>query len=157
MINYLKKNKAIVFFYLASFFIPLVVYYLTLAPTVTFGDSGELITAAYYLGISHPPGSPFWTILAHLFTFLPFNSVAWRVNFSSAFFSALTAFLVFVIQLRIIEGLRLKANKLLVYSSLLVSTFFFAFSKTVWTISVIAEIWSLNNVFFCLLVLLDNY
>lgn len=35
------------FFYLIVFFIPLTIYILTLAPTVTFGDSGELIAASY--------------------------------------------------------------------------------------------------------------
>ncbi len=153
MNDYLKKNKVKVLFFLAAFFVPLIVYILTLAPTVTFGDSGELITAAYFLGISHPPGSPLWTILAKLFTFLPINSIAWRVNFSSAFFSALAAALFFTIQLQIVKAMHLKTNKLLIYCCLLISTFFLSFSRTVWTISTIAEIWSLNNLIFCLLIL----
>lgn len=80
-----------------SFIIPLAVYSATLAPTVTFGDSGELISAAYSLGISHPPGSPLWTILAHLFTYLPFQTVAWRVNLASGVFSAGTSLVLFIL------------------------------------------------------------
>ncbi|MBI2641001.1 DUF2723 domain-containing protein, partial [Candidatus Roizmanbacteria bacterium] len=135
------------------FFIPLTLYVFTLAPSVTFGDSGELITAAYYLGISHPPGSPLWTLLAKLFTFIPLNSVAWRVNFSSAFFSAFASSLFFIVLASTAKLLELKLNKLLAYSIAFVTTLLFAFSRTTWTISVMAEVWSLNNVLFCLLLL----
>lgn len=73
---------------LLSFFFALALYLLTLAPTVTFEDSGELITAAYHLGVPHEPGYPLFTLLAHLFTFFPVGSVAWRVNLFSAVCSA---------------------------------------------------------------------
>src|ERR1043166_4632231 len=66
-------------------------YILTLAPTVTLVDSGELILAAKTLGVAHPPGFPLYVLLAHLFTWLPIGSVAFRVNFASAFFAALAA------------------------------------------------------------------
>lgn len=57
-----------------------ILYVRTLAPTVTSEDSGELITAAYTLGIAHPPGYPLWCILGKLFSLIPLGNVAWRVN-----------------------------------------------------------------------------
>src|SRR5689334_15507186 len=66
-------------------------YSLTLAPTVTLVDSGELMLAARTLGVAHPPGFPFYVLLTHLFTWLPVGSVAERVNFASAMFAALAA------------------------------------------------------------------
>ncbi len=71
------------------FLLALTVYTLTLAPTVTFVDSGELIVAAKSLGVAHPPGFPLYLLLAHLATLVPVGNVAQRVNFASAFFAAL--------------------------------------------------------------------
>ena len=73
------------------FVVALAVYLATLAPTVTFVDAGELIIAARYLGVAHPPGTPLYLLLAHLFTLLPVGNVAWRVNFASALFAALAS------------------------------------------------------------------
>jgi len=64
-------------------------YVLTLAPTVTFWDAGEFIAAARILGIPHPPGTPLYTMLAHVWGLLvPFGEYAWRLNLMSACFSA---------------------------------------------------------------------
>ncbi len=78
----------------AAFACALVLYLLTLAPTVTFEDSGELISAAASLGVPHEPGYPLWTLIAHAFTWLPIGNVAWRCNLVSAVFTALAAALV---------------------------------------------------------------
>jgi hypothetical protein len=43
------------------------IYCLTLAPTVTAEDSGELICAVYDRGVPHPPGYPLWTLLTGIF------------------------------------------------------------------------------------------
>src|SRR2546427_12215169 len=60
------------------------VYLSTLAPSIVGGDTGELITVAYKSGGAHPPGYPLFTMLAKLFTFIPFGTIAWRVNLLSA-------------------------------------------------------------------------
>ena len=62
------------------------VYTLTLAPTVSFWDSGEYITCAWVMGIPHPPGVPFFVLIGRfctlLFGFIP--EVAARVNLMCA-------------------------------------------------------------------------
>ena len=44
------------------FGVTLLVYVLTLSPSVTLEDSGELITGAAEFGVPHPPGYPLWTM-----------------------------------------------------------------------------------------------
>jgi hypothetical protein len=79
---------------LVVFLVSLNAYLFTAAPTVTFVDSGELIVAARFLGVAHPPGFPLYILLAHLVTLVPVGNIAQRVNFASALFAALaTAFL----------------------------------------------------------------
>ena len=75
-----------------SYAVSLSVYIYTLQPTVGLEDSGELVTAAYRLGVPHPPGYPFWTIMSKIFSLLPIgHDIAYRVNLFSAFTGALAA------------------------------------------------------------------
>ncbi len=67
-------------------------YLSTLAPTILPADAGEFQFVSYVLGIAHPPGYPLYTMLAKLFTFIPFGDVAYRVNLFSAVSSALALF-----------------------------------------------------------------
>ncbi len=130
-------------FLVISFLLPLALYIFTLAPTVTNEDSGDFITSSYVLGIPHPPGYPFYTMLGKIFTYIPLKSIAWRVNAMSAFFAALAVATFYVFLLRFFSP----------FLSLIVSLTF-AFSREFWSQSVIAEVYTLH-VF--LLVLLMNF
>lgn len=72
----------------AVFIAALLLFGLTLAPGVTFEDSGELITAAYTAGVPHQPGYPLFTIIGRCFTLFPFGEIAWRINLMSAVLAA---------------------------------------------------------------------
>jgi hypothetical protein len=54
-----------------------------MAPGAYGLDSAELATGAFTLGIVHPTGYPLYLLIAKAFTFLPWGSVAWRVNLLS--------------------------------------------------------------------------
>lgn len=122
-----------------------VIYTTTLCPTVTGGDSGELIVAAKELGVAHPPGYPLYTVLAHVFTWFPYGSVAWRVNLFSAVCNALAAVvLAFAV-------LRAKQNLFVA----VMAAGLFAFSPLIWSYSTVAEVFALNNLFVSVLLLLS--
>ena len=48
-----------------------ILYGLTLCPTVYWYDSAEFAASAASLGVPHPPGYPLYTLIAHVFTWLP--------------------------------------------------------------------------------------
>src|SRR5436189_3961888 len=76
----------------------LILYVLTLAPTTQFWDASEYMAAAHSLGIPHPPGNPFFVIVAHVWGLLPLGAdYARRINLLAAVTSALSAGLWFLI------------------------------------------------------------
>lgn len=138
-------DRTDVFICCGIFFSTLLVYILTLAPTVTFGDGGELTAAAYNLGIAHPPGYPLYLLLGKLFMLLiPFGDVAMRMNLLSAFFASLTVVTIYLID-RVLDHGR--------FISILVSLTA-AFSFTFWSQAVTAEVYTLYALFFCIMILL---
>ena len=148
----------------AVFLVGLIVYSWTLAPTVTLTDSGELIVAAYGLGVAHPPGFPLWVMLAHLASLVPIGSVAVRINFSSAVFAALAcAMLTLVVAELLVTASgfaaprrRNKAGRkssiiesseargLLRFASAVGAGLLMAFSRTLWSYATITEVYALN-------------
>ena len=118
-----------------AFALPLVWLTWTLAPGVTFEDSGEYITAAAHLGVAHPSGYPLWCLVAHGFTWLPIGEIAWRVNFVSAFFGAATTCLAYLLCLRVVRS----------HVPALLSALALAASGLFWSQSVIAEVYTLNT------------
>lgn len=64
--NFVKKYYP----YLTGVFV-FIVYLFTMAPSVTEIDTGELSSVLFTLGIAHPTGYPLFSILGHLFTYIP--------------------------------------------------------------------------------------
>jgi tetratricopeptide (TPR) repeat protein len=147
------------------FLVALLLYRWTLAPTVTLTDSGELIVVAHGLGIAHPPGVPLWIVLAHLASLVPFGTIAQRINFSSAFFAALTCgMLTLVVAELIITPSCVAASKRrrggtqqlkktgessiarpMVAVPAVGAGLLMTFSRTLWSYATITEVYALNT------------
>lgn len=127
--------------------ISLGVYLRALAPNIVFGDTPELSVASYQLGVAHPTGYPFYTLLGNLFQHLvKIGSIAYRMNLFSALVGAMTTSLLFLLLLRVTHSRVASA-----FAALL-----FAFTPTFWSQAVIAEVYALHLLFvvatlFCLL------
>ncbi|MDD2501885.1 MAG: DUF2723 domain-containing protein, partial [Geobacter sp.] len=80
---------------LLAFLLPFGLYLGCLAPTITFYDSGEFVTAVHFLGSAHSPGYPLFLLFAKPFTWLPLGNIAFRVNLATAVSAALACLAVY--------------------------------------------------------------
>src|SRR5438477_7810086 len=110
--------------------------------TVALEDDGLFILSSYFLGIEHPPGYPIFTLIGHLFTYLPFGAVAYRVHLASALFGALTGGAAWLCARALIDG-RLPAY---------LAAFALGVSPVFWSQAIIAEVFTLNTFFLLVLV-----
>ncbi|XP_061553168.1 protein O-mannosyl-transferase TMEM260 isoform X1 [Phycodurus eques] len=112
--------------------------------TVPGGDSGELITTACELGVAHPPGYPLFTLLSRLtMCLLPTLSPAHSVNLMSSLLGAVACGTLCMTVCRLVgpgPGAALAGGV-------------FAVSRLSWQWSVVAEVFTLNNLFTGLLFL----
>ena len=119
-------------------------YVRTLYPSVTGGDSGELIISACNYGIAHPPGYPTWTVLmgsavrlARLAwpQWLGDFSPAYVVNLSNAVLGSVAAALLYMTTALLTDN---------AWSGVMAAVGF-ACSPTVWLYSIQGEVFALNN------------
>jgi hypothetical protein len=120
------------------------VYYRTLSPSITGGDSGEVMAAACSWGPAHPPGYPLFVACANLAMWL-FASLgenkAYRVNLMCAVMTAIGVYNLHRAA-RIITGSSAAAT---------VGAAMYGFSPLIWNNALQAEVFSMNNMFVCLI------
>jgi hypothetical protein len=143
----------------AAAVVAFMVYLASLCPTLPPGDSGDLMTAAATLGVAHPPGYPLFSLIGHLFSWLPVGSTAFRLNLMSAVLDALAVGLVAVLIMRIVftrsEWTTIKWQAAVGAAAAgIAGALFLGFGSEFWLYSLVAEVFALNNLFAALLLLL---
>ncbi len=138
-----------------SFFVAAISYILTIEPTTSFWDCGEFITTAYKLEVGHPPGAPFYMILARFFAIFTSDSsqVAASINILSALASAFTILFLFwsithlARKLVSPSGIPSTAQTISIIAAGLVGALAYSFSDTFWFSAVEAEVYALSSLF----------
>lgn len=108
-------------------------------------DSAELATAAFGLGVAHPPGEETTLLLGKLLTLLPLGSVAFKVALSQALAGAVAALLVYGLvleaagRLAVVRSETGEATRLLVAAATALA---FAFAPGVVIVSVRPEVYA---------------
>lgn len=106
--------------------------------TIYVGDSGELVTAVYLLGIPHPSGYPLYVMLGKLWTLLvPVGSIAFRMSLFSAICGALTVGMTFA------TGRAMKLRR----GPALLGALLVAFGPSFWSQANIQRVYTLNALF----------
>lgn len=119
---------------LAAFFLPLILYVLTLAPTIYNLDSAELTTAAATAGITRATGYPLYLILGKIWSWLPVGDMGYRMNLFSAVCGAVTI----VLGERTLRRLQVGPWARFGALGLLATAYYF------WALSLIAEVYTLH-------------
>ena len=149
----------------AASLLSFVAYLETLAPTVTFIDSGELAAVTCTLGIAHPTGYPLFTLLGWLFSKLPVASEEIvRLNIMAAFFCAVGVFFFYHLVYAVLTFISQRSGVIKLRKDGSLSTglivasagasLMLAFSETYWSQAVSIEVYSLHVLFLSLVMLL---
>lgn len=130
-------------------------YLYTMEPTVSLWDCGEFISSAYKLEVGHPPGAPFYLMLARIFALIAPEKehVAMCINALSALASAFTVLFLFWTITHLMR--RMFANKesldkwdtVKIIGSGAVGALTFCFSDSFWFSAAEAEVYALSSLF----------
>ncbi len=139
-----------------TFLIAATVYCLTIEPTASFWDCPEFITTGYKLEVGHPPGAPFFMLVANLFSQFASNpsEVAKMVNYMSALMSGACILFLFWTITHLVRKLVIKneehittAQIITIMGSGLVGALAYTFSDTFWFSAVEGEVYAFSSLF----------
>lgn len=119
-----------------SFTLPFALYMATLAPSVTFFDSGEFLTAAASLGSAHSPGYPLFLMYVKPFTWLPLGNIAFRINVATAVSSSLACLVTYILTTSLLKNTALlkdeRFNMIAIKCAGLTSAIIFGATPRLW-------------------------
>ena len=139
-----------------TFIIAATVYCLTIEPTASFWDCPEFITTGYKLEVGHPPGAPFFMLVANLFSQFASDvtTVAKMVNYMSALMSGACILFLFWSITHLVRKLIItdennitKGQLITVMGSGLIGALVYTFSDTFWFSAVEGEVYAFSSLF----------
>ncbi|WP_396171739.1 DUF2723 domain-containing protein, partial [Flavobacterium sp.] len=142
-----------------AFLIALIVYTLTVEPTMSFWDCGEYIATSAKLQVGHPPGAPLYQMIGAFFAMFAIDNqhIALMVNMMSVFSSAFTILFMFwsssMILKKIISTYSeiTKNDAIVILGSSFVGALAYTFSDSFWASAVEAEVYAMASLFIALL------
>ncbi len=150
--NALKRLNLIIGW--TIFVLTTVLYWITMAPTVSLWDCGEFISCIDKLEVGHPPGAPFFLLLGRFFNLFASDpsQVAYTANLLSVFSSSATIMLMYFSAEHMLRRVfNQYTEKLSSYLFIVVpaatGALAFAVSDTFWFSAVEAEVYALSMLF----------
>jgi hypothetical protein len=141
----------------AVFIFAAIVYCLTIEPTASFWDCGEYIACSYGLEAGHPPGAPFFLLVARFFSLFTFGHneyVAASINTMSALASAFTVLFLFWSITHLAKKVLLKTEEhftkvkfMIILAAGAVGALSYAFSDSAWFSAEEGEVYALSSLF----------
>ena len=154
--NYKNWNKILGWL---SFTIALIVYSLTVEPTLSFWDCGEYISTSAKLQVGHPPGAPLYQMIGAFFSMFAFSpdKVALMINMMSVFSSAFTVLFMYwsltMVLKKVVSTTSewVENNAKAVLGSAFIGAMIFTFSDSFWYNAVEAEVYAMASFLIALL------
>jgi Protein of unknown function (DUF2723) len=152
--NYKKWNTIIGW---VAFSVALLVYSLTVEPTMSFWDCGEYIATSAKLQVGHPPGAPLFQMMGAFFAMFAMNKeqIALMVNMMSVFSSAFTILFLFWSSTMVLKKMIAKEindnNAKMVLACSFIGAMVFTFSDSFWFNAVEAEVYAMATLLIALL------
>ncbi|OUR99046.1 hypothetical protein A9Q86_13350 [Flavobacteriales bacterium 33_180_T64] len=142
----IKKERIVS---LTLFIIVFIIYAISSSRTISFWDSPEFVMSSYNLQATHPPGSPFYTMICSVvLQFFSATKAAFVSNLISGFFGALTVTFLFKITYYITTKIQISKSlfeeKHLPYLTGITSALTLAFSNSFWIASTETEVYTLS-------------
>jgi len=130
-------------------------YLLTIEPTASFWDCGEFITSSYKMEVGHPPGAPFFMLVAKFFSLFASDKshVAAMINSFSALASGFTILFLFWSITHIARNIVARNENLstgafvAIMGSGIVGALTYTFSDTFWFSAVEGEVYAFSSFF----------
>jgi len=139
----------------AVFLVAAITYLLTIEPTVSFWDCGEFISSSNKMQIGHPPGAPFFMVIARFFATFASGpeQVAMMINSMSALASAFTILFLFWTITFLAKHLLAKdgkydiGNTIAILACSTIGSLAYTFSDTFWFSAVEGEVYAFSSFF----------
>ena len=152
--DYIRVNRLLAG---VMFLVSFMVYFSTMAPSVSYWDCGEFIAVAYRLGVPHPPGSPLFLLLGRIISMFPFSpDIAFRVNILSPLVSAFAVMFLYLIIVQVINHWKGEITNTfeatIAFGSAAVGSLVFAFTDSHWFNAVEAEVYAMSTFFTAIVV-----
>lgn len=134
-----------------------VTYLMTIEPTASLWDCGEFIATSFKLEVGHPPGAPFFMVIARFFANFAggdVSRVAMMINAMSGLASALTIMFLFWTITHLARRVFMKQEAdytpgkiIAVLGAGLTGAMAYAFSDTFWFSAVEGEVYATSSLF----------
>ena len=119
------------------FLTELIILFLTVQPSVSFWDCGELSAASSALEVTHPPGAPFFILVNHILSLIPFAAnIGFRINTVTVIASSFSVLFCYLVAVRLINIWRGKeknpADQVVTYITAAIGAMSFGFANSFW-------------------------
>ncbi|MFA5405251.1 MAG: DUF2723 domain-containing protein, partial [Ignavibacteria bacterium] len=133
------------------------VFFMTVQPSVSFWDCGELSAASYFLQVTHPPGAPLFILVNKATSLIPFaENIGFRVNTLTVITSAFSILFLYLVAVKLINNYKKKEQTnfdyIITYIAAAIGALSLAFGDTFWFNATESNVFGFSTFLFTLMV-----